>query len=117
MDKQLASCLASLRDAAETGRSSGEFIDLAPYVADFSDLCKGLLSDEDISYAIALVFDEDTGLFSIIESLVRDKSVAKAREACWTFLASFIEKIGARALPYAPLVKVQFSHHVQFWSN
>lgn len=114
MDKQLESCLASLRDAAETVRSSGEFVDLAPYVADFSELCKGLLSDEDISCAIALVFDEESGLFSIIESLMRDKSVAKARESCWNFLAFFIEKIGSRALPYAPLLKVQLSYHLRF---
>lgn len=107
MDKQLGSCLASLRDAADSVRSSGGFVDLAPYVVDFSELCKDLYSDEDISYAIAIVFDEDTGIFSILESLlrVRDKSVVRARESCWSFLALFIKKIGPRALHYAALLK------------
>lgn len=116
MDKQLGSCLASLRDAADSVRSSGGFVDLAPYVVDFSELCKDLYSDEDISYAIAIVFDEDTGIFSILESLlrVRDKSVVRARESCWSFLALFIKKIGPRALHYAALLKVCVCVRVSF---
>jgi hypothetical protein len=111
MDKQLEGCLASLRDAAETVRSHGDYIDLAPYVNDFAELCKDLVADEHVSFAIAIVFDEDTGIFSILESLLhgRDKAVVKARELCWSFLSSFVKKIGPRALPYAPLLKVSYA--------
>ena len=111
MDKRLGSCLGALREAADAVRGGRDFVDLAPYVEAFSDLCKGLFSDEDMSFAIAIVFDEDTGLVSILESLVAlsDKSVVKAREKCWNFLKDFVERIGPRALPYAPLLKVEFS--------
>lgn len=111
MDKQLEGCLASLRDAAETVRSHGDYIDLAPFVNDFAELCKDLVADEHVSFAIAIVFDEDTGFFSILESLLhgRDKAVVKARELCWSFLSSFVKKIGPRALPYAPLLKVSYA--------
>lgn len=110
MDKQLWSALAALRDAADSVRCSGEVLDLGPYVDAFAELCKGLFSDEDMSFGIAIVFDEETGLFSIVESLVtlRDNSVAKGREKCWHFLKDFVELIGSRALPYAPLLKVWF---------
>ncbi|KAG0609962.1 hypothetical protein M758_7G027900 [Ceratodon purpureus] len=107
MDKQLERALGALRDAADTVRGGGELVDLGAYVEALGDLCKGLLSDDDISFAIAIVFDEDTGVFSIVESLLplRDNSVARGREKCWHFLRGFVEQIGPRALPYAPLIK------------
>lgn len=107
MDKKLGNCLASLRDAAELARG-GEYTDLAPYVADLSDICGNLVSDDDISFAIANVFDEEIGVFSVVESLmpVRDRHVAKGRELCLNFLSTFVKKIGGRAHPYAAILKV-----------
>jgi hypothetical protein len=74
------------------------------------DICKELVgsSKEHTSFAVAILFDEEIGIFSILECImrIRDKSVAKAREDYLKFVEAFVKQIGGRALPHATFLKV-----------
>jgi hypothetical protein len=118
MEKKLEDCLAALRDAAEEsvssrgggGGGSYDSDNLSLFVSDLSDICKQLVgsSEEHTSFAVAILFDEEIGVFSILECImrIRDKNVAKAREDCLKFVEAFVKQIGGRALPHAAFLKV-----------
>jgi hypothetical protein len=117
MEKKLEDCLAALRDAAEEsvssrggGGGSYDSDNLSLFVSDLSDICKELVgsSEEHTSFAVVILFDEEIGIFSILECImrIRDKSVAKACEDCLKFVEAFVKQIGGRALPHAAFLKV-----------
>jgi hypothetical protein len=117
MEKKLEDCLAALRDAAEEsvssrggGGGSYDSDNLSLFVSDLSDICKELVgsSEEHTSFAVAILFDEEIGVFSILECImrIRDKNIAKAREDCLKFVEGFVKQIGGRALLHAAFLKV-----------
>jgi hypothetical protein len=117
MEKKLEDCLAALREAAEelvsSSRGGGGSYDsdnLSLFVSDLSDICKELVgsSEEHTSFIVAILFDEEIGVFSILECImrIRDKSVAKAREDCLKFVEAFVKQIEGRALPHVAFLKV-----------
>jgi hypothetical protein len=118
MEKKLEDCLAAaLREAAEesvsSSRGGGGSYDsdnLSLFVSDLSDICKELVgsSEEHTSFVVAILFDEEIGVFSILECImrIRDKSVAKAREDYLKFVEAFVKQIGGRVLPHAAFLKV-----------
>ncbi len=82
---------ASQREATEEsmsnsrgGGGSYNSDNLSLFVSDFSDICKELVgsSEEHTSFTVAIMFDEEIGVFSILECIMRicDKGVAKAHE-------------------------------------
>jgi len=79
-------------------------------VSDLTDICKELVgsSKEHMSFTVAILFDEEIGVFSILECImqIHDKSVAKAREDCLKFVEAFVKQIGGRVLPHAAFLKV-----------
>jgi hypothetical protein len=108
---------ASQREAAEESMSSSrggggsyDSDNLSLFVNDLSDICKELVgsSEEHTSFAVVILFDEEIGVFSILECIMRicDKSVAKAREDCLKFVEAFVKQIGGGALPHAAFLKV-----------
>jgi hypothetical protein len=108
---------ASQREAAEelvsSNRGGGGSYDsdnLSLFVSDLSDIYKELVgsSEEHTSFAVAILFDEEIGVFSILECImqIRDKSVAKAREDCLKFVEAFVKQIRGCALPHAAFLKV-----------
>ncbi len=108
---------ASQREAAEEsvssrrrGGGSYDSDNLSLFVSDLSDICKELVgfSKEHTSFAVAIMFDEEIGVFSILECIMRihDKSVTKAREDCLKFVEAFVKQIGGRALPHVAFLKV-----------
>jgi len=108
---------ASQREAAEesvsSNRGGGGSYDsnnLFLFVSNLSDICKELVgfSEEHTSFVVAILFDEEIGVFSIQECIMRicDKSVAKAREDCLKFVEAFVKQIGGCALPHATFLKV-----------
>ncbi len=112
MEKKLEDCLAALREATKesvsSSRGGGGSYDsdnLSLFVSDLSVICKELVgsSEEHTSFAVAIMFDEEIGVFSILECImqIRDKSVAKAREDYLKFVEAFVKQIGGRALPHA----------------
>ncbi|KAL2645174.1 hypothetical protein R1flu_012761 [Riccia fluitans] len=107
MDHKLVRCMTSLKDEAEAARMGADSSDLNSLISDVSDLCKQALSDEDVSFAIALVFDREEGIFNVVQLLlpVKERSVVKARESCFTFVSEFIQQIGDRVLPHIEFVK------------
>ncbi len=117
MEKKLEDCLAALREATEESVSSSsggggsyDFDNLSLFVSDLSDICKELVgsSEEHTSFVVAILFDEEISVFSILECIMRicDKSVAKAREDCLKFVEAFVKQIGGCALPHAAFLKV-----------
>ncbi|KAL3698516.1 hypothetical protein R1sor_012592 [Riccia sorocarpa] len=107
MDQKLVRCMSSLKDEADAARMGADASDLNSLISDVSDLCKQAVSDEDISFAIALVFDREDGIFNVVQLLlpVKERSVVKARESCFTFVSEFIQQIGDRVLPHIEFVK------------
>ncbi len=108
---------ASQREAAEESMSSSrggggsyDSDNLSLFVSDFSDICKELIgsSEEHTSFAVTILFNEEIGVFNILECImrIRDKSVAKAREDCLKFVEAFVKQIGGRALPHVAFLKV-----------
>ncbi len=108
---------ASQREAAEESMSSSrggggsyDSDNLSLFVSDFSDICKELIgsSEEHTSFVVTILFNEEIGVFSILECImrIRDKSVAKAREDCLKFVEAFVKQIGGRALPHVAFLKV-----------
>jgi predicted hydrolase (HD superfamily) len=117
MEKKLEDCLAALREVAEESVSSSkggggsyDSDNLSLFMSNLFDICKELVgsSEEHTSFAIAILFDEEIGVFSILECIMRicDKSVAKAREDCLKFVEAFVKQIGGRVLPHATFMKV-----------
>jgi hypothetical protein len=117
MEKKLEDCLAALREAVEESMSSsrgggGSYNsdNLSLFVSDLSDICKELVgsSKEHTSFVVAILFDEEIGVFNILECImrIRDKSVAKAREDCLKFVEAFVKQIGGRAFPHVAFLKV-----------
>jgi len=108
---------ASQREATEEsvssskgGEGSYDSDNLSLFVSDLSDICKELVGslEEHTSFTVAILFDEEIGVFSILECImrIRDKSVAKACEDCLKFVEAFVKQIGGRALPHAAFLKV-----------
>lgn len=108
MDQKLVRCMSSLKEEAEAARAGDLSSDLNSLIKDVFDLCKQAVSDEDVSFSIAVIFDKENGIFSVLDLImaIKEKTVVKARESCCTFLAAFIEQIGDRALPHAAVLKV-----------
>ncbi len=117
MEKKLEDYLAALREAAEesvsSSRGGGGSYDsdnLSLFVSDLSDICKELVgsSEEHTSFVVAILFDEEIGVFSILECImrIRDKNVAKACEDYLKFVEAFVKQIGGCALPHAAFMKV-----------
>eukprot|EP01018_Ginkgo_biloba_P019269 Gb_14398 [translate_table: standard] len=108
MDEKLAKYLVLLNEEAEAGRRGGssEVVDV---IADISRLTSDLVNERDVSFAVAAILDEESGVFSAVEVMLpsRDRPIQKARESCLTFLADFVNRIGNRALNYAPLIKAK----------
>ncbi len=109
--------MATLREATEesvnSSRGGGGSYDSnnsSLFVSDLSDICKELVgsSEQHTSFAVAILFNEKIGVFSILECImrIRDKSVAKAHEDCLKFVEAFVKQIGGRALPHAAFLKV-----------
>ncbi|OAE24558.1 hypothetical protein AXG93_2415s1380 [Marchantia polymorpha subsp. ruderalis] len=94
MDQKLVRCMTALKDEAEAARMGASASDLNSLISDVADLCKQALSDEDVSFALALVFDREDGIFSIVQLLlsIKERSVVKARETSLNFVSEFIEK-------------------------
>jgi hypothetical protein len=74
MEKKLEDCLAALREAAEESASSSrggggsyDYDNFSLFVSDLFDICKELVgsSEEHTSFAVAILFDEEIGVFSI----------------------------------------------------
>lgn len=101
-------CMTALKDEAEAARMGASASDLNSLISDVADLCKQALSDEDVSFALALVFDREDGIFSIVQLLlsIKERSVVKARETSLNFVSEFIEKVGERILPHVSFLKV-----------
>jgi hypothetical protein len=79
MEKKLEDCLAALREAAEESVSSSkggggsyDSDNLSLFVSDLSDICKELVGslEEHTSFAVAILFDEEIGVFSILECIM-----------------------------------------------
>jgi hypothetical protein len=79
MEKKLEDCLAALKEAAEesvsSSRGGGGSYDsdnLSLFVSDLSDICKELVgsSEEHTSFVVAILFDEEIGVFSIMECIM-----------------------------------------------
>ncbi len=115
--EKLEDCLAALREATEESMSSSrggggsyDSDNLSLFVSDLSNICKELVgsSEEHTSFTVAILFDEEIGVFSILECIMRicDKSVAKAREDYLKFVEAFVKQIGGHALPHAAFLKV-----------
>ncbi len=108
--------MAALREAAKesvsSSRGGGGSYDsdnLSLFVSDLFNICKELVgsSEEHTSFAVAILFDEDIGIFNILKCImqIRDKSFTKAREDCLKFVEAFVKQIGGRALPHATFLK------------
>lgn len=108
MDQKLVLCMTALKEEAETVRTGAVSSDLDILIADVFDLCKQAVSDEDVSFSIAVVFDKESGIFNILELLMtgKERSVVRAREVCCKQLKDFVEQIGDRALPHATAIQV-----------
>ncbi|KAI5080747.1 hypothetical protein GOP47_0003930 [Adiantum capillus-veneris] len=106
MDQKLLRYFAALRDETEAAQR-GAAADITEVLSDISRLCEDLLTDEEISFALAAVFDPATGIFDVVEKLLpnRNRSIQKGRESCLVFVADFIRRTSTRAAPYAPYVK------------
>ncbi|XP_057814078.1 uncharacterized protein LOC131027990 isoform X1 [Cryptomeria japonica] len=108
MDQKLAKYFNLLKEESEATRrgASAEVIDI---IEDISTLTSGLVDEGDISFVVAAVFDEDSGILSAVETLLpsRDRVAVKAKDNCFTFLAQFISRFGKRTLTYAPFVKAK----------
>ncbi len=109
--------MAALKEAAEEsvsnsrgGGGSYDSNNLSLFVSNLFDICKELVgsSEEHTSFVVTIMFDEEIGIFSILECIMRihDKSVAKACENCLKFVEAFVKQIGGRALPHAAFLKV-----------
>jgi len=92
------------------GGGSYDSDNLSLFVSDLSDICKELVgsSEKHMSFAVAILFNEEIGVFSILECImrIRDKSVVKTREDCLKFVEAFVKQIAGRALPHAAFLKV-----------
>ena len=111
MDQKLSRYFSSLREeaeAAQRGASSSSSSDITEIIRDISDLCEDLITDEDISLALATVFDPATGIFDVIQRLMlnRERSVQKGRESCLVFVSDFVRKANVRVALYVPFIKV-----------
>ena len=111
MDQKLFRYFSSLREeaeAAQRGASSSSSSDISEIIRDIADLCEDLITDEDISLALAMVFDPATGIFDVIQRLMlnRERSVQKGRESCLVFVADFVRKSNVRVALYVPFIKV-----------
>ncbi len=108
-----ASQKEAAKESVSSSRGGGGSYDsdnLSMFVSDLSNICKELVgsSEEHTSFAVAILFDEEIGVFSILECImrIRDKSVAKAREDYLKFVEAFVKQIGGRALPHVAFLKV-----------
>jgi len=85
------------------GGGSYDSNNLSLFMSDLSDICKKLVgsSEEHTFFTITILFDEEIGVFSILECImrIRDKSVAKARENCLKFVEAFVKQIGGVLFP------------------
>ena len=110
MDQKLFRYFSSLREEAEAAQrgASSSSSDISEIIRDISDLCEDLITDEDISLALATVFDPATGIFDVIQRLMlnRERSVQKGRESCLVFVADFVRKANVRVALYVPFIKV-----------
>lgn len=109
MDQRFSRYFSSLREEAEAAQGGASSCDVSEVIRDISDVCEDLITDEDVSLALALVFDPSTGIFDVVQRLMlnREKSVQKGRESCLVFVAEFIRKANLRVGLYVPLIKVQ----------
>jgi len=79
MGKKLEDCLAALKEAAEesvsSSRGGGGSYDsdnLSLFVSDLSNIYKELVgsSEEHTSFVVAILFDEEIGVFNIMECIM-----------------------------------------------
>ncbi|MCO5603922.1 hypothetical protein L7F22_058078 [Adiantum nelumboides] len=106
MDQKLLRYFSALRDETEAAQR-GAAADISEVLSDVSRLCEDLLTDEEVSFALAAIFDPFTGIFDVVEKLLpnRNRSIQKGRENCLVFIADFMRRTSTRAAPYAPYVK------------
>jgi hypothetical protein len=116
MDQRFSRCFSSLREEAEAAQRGASSCDVSEVIRDISDVCEDLITDEDVSLALALVFDPSTGIFDVVQRLMlnREKSVQKGRESCLVFVAEFIRKANLRVGLYVPFIKVRVFSPIWF---
>ena len=108
MDQKLFRYFSSLREEAEAAQRGASSCDVSSAIHDMSDLCEDLITDEDMSLALSMVFDPSNGIFDVIQRLMlnRERSVQKGRESCLVFVADIVKKTNVRVGLYVPFIKV-----------